>query len=69
MRRMDEETQEKLIQRYMKVIQRVLIGSLLRYVLIIFAPNLMELLGYDAVQQEGSVGSAPPLYYRTHMNQ
>ncbi|MEI6425809.1 MAG: O-antigen ligase family protein [Candidatus Absconditabacteria bacterium] len=54
--------------RYVRVIKRLLVGSLIWWLIIFFVPRLLEFAGYNKTNYEGDIGIAPPAVYYSQYN-
>lgn len=58
-----------LINRYNKLLKRVLWGALCRRALVWLMPNALKFFGYNQFGIEAGIGEAPPAAYHTNYNQ
>lgn len=65
----EQETRQKLIQRYGQVLKIVLLLALGRYALTFIKPWVLKLFGYNNFIYEGTAGWQAPAVYYTHINQ
>jgi hypothetical protein len=64
-----KEQENDIVQRYGKLIKKILIWGFIRRGIIRLMPNILRHVGYNQYNYEGAVGISPPAAYYTQYNE